>query len=85
MPAMSPTMSEGGIVSWKLKDGEEFAAGDVLLEVETDKSTIDVEAQDDGIMWEILVPEGEKGIPVGKPIAFLAEPGDDLSSLERPA
>ncbi|CCE73242.1 Piso0_000271 [Millerozyma farinosa CBS 7064] len=85
MPAMSPTMSEGGIVSWKLKDGEEFAAGDVLLEVETDKSTIDVEAQDDGIMWEILVAEGEKGIPVGKPIAFLAEPGDDLSSLERPA
>lgn len=85
MPAMSPTMSEGGIVSWKLKNGEEFAAGDVLLEVETDKSTIDVEAQDDGIMWEILVPEGEKGIPVGKPIAFLAEPGDDLSTLERPA
>lgn len=84
MPAMSPTMTEGGIVSWKYKSGDEFSAGDVLLEVETDKATIDVEAQDDGVMWEILVKEGESGIPVGKPIAFLAEPGDDLGSLEKP-
>lgn len=84
MPAMSPTMSEGGITSWKVEPGQEFAAGDVLLEVETDKATIDVEAQDDGIMWEILEKNGVSGIPVGKPIAFLAEPGDDLSSLEKP-
>jgi len=85
MPAMSPTMTEGGIVGWKLKAGEEFAAGDVLLEVETDKATIDVEAQDDGVMWEILENDGATGVPVGKPIAFLAEPGDDLASLEKPA
>lgn len=84
MPAMSPTMEEGGIVGWKVKNGQEFAAGDVLLEVETDKATIDVEAQDDGIMWEILENDGSSGIAVGKPIALLAEPGDDLSSLERP-
>lgn len=84
MPAMSPTMTEGGIVSWKLKAGDEFASGDVLLEVETDKATIDVEAQDDGIMWEILEQDGASGIPVGKPIALLAEPGDDLSSLKKP-
>lgn len=84
MPAMSPTMEEGGIVGWKVKNGQEFAAGDVLLEVETDKATIDVEAQDDGIMWEILENDGASGLAVGKPIALLAEPGDDLSSLERP-
>lgn len=85
MPAMSPTMTEGGIVGWKFKAGEEFAAGDVLLEVETDKATIDVEAQDDGIVWEILENDGASGVPVGKPIALLAEPGDDLASLEKPS
>lgn len=74
MPAMSPTMTEGGIASWKKKEGEPFAAGDVLLEIvrcagplllahfvtvyapqETDKATIDVEAQDDGILAKIIV------------------------------
>ena len=84
MPAMSPTMTEGGIVAWKFKPGDAFSAGDVLLEVETDKATIDVEAQDDGVMWDILVQDGATGIPVGKPIAFLAEPGDDLATLEKP-
>ena len=84
MPAMSPTMTEGGIVLWKVEPGKEFAAGDVLLEVETDKATIDVEAQDDGILWEILKQDGEKGISVGVPIAYLAEPGDELGSLEKP-
>lgn len=48
MPAMSPTMERGGVVDWKFKAGDTFSAGDVLLEVETDKATIDVEAQDDG-------------------------------------
>jgi Biotin-requiring enzyme/e3 binding domain len=85
MPAMSPTMTEGGIVEWKIKEGDSFAAGDVLLEVETDKAQIDVEAQDDGILAKIYVQAGEKGIPVGKSIAVIAEPGDDISSLELPA
>ena len=53
-----PTMSEGGIVSWKVKPGDTFSAGDPILEVETDKATIDVEAADDGKLWEILVNEG---------------------------
>ncbi|KAM9917697.1 hypothetical protein OXX59_009165, partial [Metschnikowia pulcherrima] len=65
MPAMSPTMTEGGIVSWKYKSGESFSSGDVLLEVETDKATIDVEAVDDGVMWEVLMQDGETNIPVG--------------------
>ncbi|KAF7359222.1 Peptide hydrolase [Mycena sanguinolenta] len=84
MPAMSPTMTEGGIAAWKKKNGESFTAGDVLLEIETDKATIDVEAQDDGVMGMIVVPEGSKNIVVGKVIALLAEEGDDISNLQPP-
>ncbi|KIP02644.1 hypothetical protein PHLGIDRAFT_111879 [Phlebiopsis gigantea 11061_1 CR5-6] len=84
MPAMSPTMTEGGISSWKKKEGETFAAGDVLLEIETDKATIDVEAQENGVVGKILAPDGTKNIPVGKLIALLAEEGDDIVNLEVP-
>ncbi|KAK7688998.1 hypothetical protein QCA50_007689 [Cerrena zonata] len=84
MPAMSPTMTEGGIASWKKKEGESFSSGDVLLEIETDKATIDVEAQDDGILGKILAPDGTRGVPVGKTVALLAEEGDDISNLEIP-
>ncbi|KAI0303499.1 single hybrid motif-containing protein [Multifurca ochricompacta] len=84
MPAMSPTMTEGGIASWKKREGDSFTAGDVLLEIETDKAVIDVEAQDDGIIGKIIVQDGQKNIPVGKAIALLAEEGDDISNLEIP-
>ncbi|GMF01152.1 unnamed protein product [[Candida] boidinii] len=84
MPAMSPTMEEGGIVSWKVQEGADFAAGDVLLEVETDKATIAVEAQDDGKLVKILKHDGDKEIKVGLPIAILAEPTDDLTTLKLP-
>lgn len=84
MPAMSPTMTEGGVVSWKFQPGDLYNAGDILLEVETDKATIDVEAADDGILWQILVNDGAKGVPVGDPIAYIAEQGDDLLSLQAP-
>ncbi|PFH52474.1 hypothetical protein AMATHDRAFT_57098 [Amanita thiersii Skay4041] len=77
-------MTEGGIASWKKKEGETFTAGDVLLEIETDKATIDVEAQDDGIMGRILEMDGTKNVPVGKVIALLAEEGDDITNLEIP-
>ncbi|THU91727.1 dihydrolipoamide acetyltransferase [Dendrothele bispora CBS 962.96] len=80
MPAMSPTMTEGGIASWKKKEGETFSAGDVLLEIETDKATIDVEAQDDGVVAKIMVQDGTKNVQVGSPIAIIAEEGDDLSA-----
>ncbi|OSD03624.1 dihydrolipoamide acetyltransferase [Trametes coccinea BRFM310] len=83
MPAMSPTMTEGGIASWKKKEGEPFAAGDVLLEIETDKATIDVEAQDDGVLAKIIAPDGAKNIAVGSPIAIIGEEGDDLSAAEQ--
>ncbi|KAG9314470.1 single hybrid motif-containing protein [Chiua virens] len=80
MPAMSPTMTEGGIASWKKSEGESFSVGDVLLEIETDKASIDVEAQDDGILAKIIALGGSKNVAVGTPIAILAEEGDDLSA-----
>jgi len=81
---MSPTMTEGGVSAWKQREGQSFAAGDVLLEIETDKATIDVEAQEDGVLGKIIAPDGTKNVPVGTLIALLAEEGDDLSNIEIP-
>ncbi|KAK4106772.1 hypothetical protein N658DRAFT_461682 [Parathielavia hyrcaniae] len=85
MPAMSPTMTEGNIATWRVKEGEKYSAGDVLLEIETDKATMDVEAQEDGTMMKIMQADGTKGVKVGTRIAVIAEEGDDISSLEIPA
>ncbi|KAI1175997.1 hypothetical protein F4777DRAFT_548101 [Nemania sp. FL0916] len=85
MPALSPTMTEGNIASWKVKEGDTFSAGDVLLEIETDKASMDVEAQDDGILMKIMQGDGSKSIQVGTRIGVIAEPGDDISQLEIPA
>ncbi|RBR01709.1 hypothetical protein VDGD_06414 [Verticillium dahliae] len=85
MPALSPTMTEGNIATWKVKEGDSFSAGDVLLEIETDKATMDVEAQDDGIVFKIMSGDGSKAVQVGTRIAVLAEAGDDVSQLEVPA
>ncbi|GAA5890349.1 hypothetical protein JCM16303_001437 [Sporobolomyces ruberrimus] len=85
LPAMSPTMTEGSVGEWKFKEGEAFSASDVLMTVETDKATVDVEAQDDGILAKIGVAAGAAGIPVGQTIALLAEEGDDISNLEFPS
>lgn len=84
MPAMSPTMTKGNIVSWKFQPGERFAAGDVLMEVETDKAQIDVEAQDDGQMARIVVEAGAKDVDVGTTVAYLADVDDTLATLEIP-
>ncbi|KAF9578904.1 pyruvate dehydrogenase complex dihydrolipoamide acetyltransferase component (E2) [Lunasporangiospora selenospora] len=88
MPALSPTMTEGTITAWKKKEGEAVVAGDVLLEIETDKAGMDVEAQEDGILAKILAseisfPNGSK-VVVNEVIALLAEEGDDLSKVEVP-
>lgn len=85
MPAMSPTMTEGNIASWKVKEGASFATGDVLLEIETDKAQMDVEAQEDGKLAKITQEAGAKGVKVGRRIAIVAEADDDLASLELPA
>ncbi|RMD43117.1 hypothetical protein DV735_g1979, partial [Chaetothyriales sp. CBS 134920] len=82
MPAMSPTMTEGNITGWKVKEGDSFSAGDILLEIETDKASMDVEAQEDGVVARIFSPDGSKSVRVGTRIAVLAEPGDDLATLE---
>lgn len=84
MPAMSPTMESGAIVEWKVKEGDHYNPGDSLLDIETDKATISVDAIDDGVLAKIILPDGTKDIKVGTPIAFLAEDGDDLKNLEYP-
>ena len=66
-------MTEGNIASWKVKEGDSFSTGDVLLEIETDKATMDVEAQDDGIMAKIFAPDGSKNVQVGTRIELLLE------------
>ncbi|KAJ1657619.1 hypothetical protein IWQ61_003013 [Dispira simplex] len=81
MPAMSPTMTEGGISHWGKKEGDSFSAGEVLLEIETDKAQMDVEAQDDGILAKILTPPNQGKVTVNSPIAILAEEGDNLANL----
>ncbi|KAF3922062.1 hypothetical protein ABW20_dc0108095 [Dactylellina cionopaga] len=85
MPALSPTMTEGSIASWKLNEGDKFSAGDVILEVETDKAQMDVEAQDDGILAKIFVQAGKDPIQVGTRIGVLADIDDEIASLEIPA
>ncbi|KAK5126753.1 hypothetical protein LTR85_009687 [Meristemomyces frigidus] len=84
MPALSPTMTEGNIAGWRVKEGDSFSAGDVLLEIETDKATMDVEAQDDGVMVKVMQGDGSKAVKVGERIAVIAEPGDDVNSIEIP-
>ncbi|KAK6536961.1 pyridoxine biosynthesis protein [Arthrobotrys megalospora] len=84
MPALSPTMTEGTITSWRINEGDKFAAGDVILEVETDKAQMDVEAQDDGILAKIFVQASKDAVQVGTRIGVLADIEDDISTLEIP-
>jgi len=72
MPALSPTMEEGALAKWLIKAGDEVKSGDVIAEIETDKATMEVEAVDEGVVSEILVPEGTEGVKVNTPIARLA-------------
>ena len=78
MPALSPTMEEGSLAKWLVKVGDKIRSGDIIAEIETDKATMEVEAVDEGVIDEILVPAGAEGVKVGALIAvLLAEgPGD---------
>jgi pyruvate dehydrogenase E2 component (dihydrolipoamide acetyltransferase) len=71
MPALSPTMEEGALAKWHVKKGDQVKSGDVIAEIETDKATMEVEAVDEGMVEEILVPEGTEGVKVNTPIARL--------------
>ncbi len=84
MPALSPTMEEGTLAKWLVKEGDEVKSGDILAEIETDKATMEFEAVDEGKIAKILVPEGTDGVKVGAPIAILAGEGEDVSAAAAP-
>jgi pyruvate dehydrogenase E1 component beta subunit len=81
MPALSPTMEEGTLAKWLVKEGDEVKSGDILAEIETDKATMEFEAVDEGKIAKILVPEGTDGVKVGQPIAILAGDGETADSV----
>ena len=81
MPALSPTMEEGTLAKWLVKEGDEVTSGDVLAEIETDKATMEVEAIDEGVVGKIVVPEGTDNVKVGTVILRLLEDGEDASAL----
>jgi pyruvate dehydrogenase E2 component (dihydrolipoamide acetyltransferase) len=80
MPALSPTMEEGTLAKWLVKEGETVSSGDVIAEIETDKATMEVEAIDEGTVGKLLVAEGTEGIKVNTVIAILLEDGEDTSA-----
>ena len=82
MPALSPTMEEGTLSKWTVKEGDTVSSGDVIAEIETDKATMEVEAVDEGVMGKILVEEGSEGVKVNAPIGLLLEEGEDKSALD---
>lgn len=81
MPALSPTMESGSIEKWNVKEGDSFSAGDSLAVIETDKATIDLEAQDDGVVAKLLVSEGGGDINVGLPIMVTVEEEEDVAAF----
>ena len=84
MPALSPTMEEGNLAKWLVKEGDEVTSGMVIAEIETDKATMEVEAVEEGRVGKLLVAEGAEGVKVNTPIALLLEEGEDESDLDSP-
>ena len=82
MPALSPTMTEGNLAKWVVKEGDKIKSGQVIAEIETDKATMEVEAVDEGIVGKIMVPSGTEGVKVNQLIALLLEDGEDKKILE---
>jgi len=80
MPALSPTMEEGTLAKWLVKEGDTVKSGDVLAEIETDKATMEFESIDEGTVQKIVVPEGTDGVKVGEIIALIAGEGEDAST-----
>jgi pyruvate/2-oxoglutarate dehydrogenase complex dihydrolipoamide acyltransferase (E2) component len=79
MPALSPTMTEGTLAKWLVKEGDSVSSGDVMAEIETDKATMEFEAVDEGVIAKILVSDGTDGVAVNTPIAILAEEDEDVA------
>ena len=80
LPALSPTMEQGNLVKWLVKEGQQVNSGDILAEIETDKATMELESPDDGIIQKIIVEEGAENISVNSPIAVLKVEGEDEDS-----
>jgi pyruvate dehydrogenase E2 component (dihydrolipoamide acetyltransferase) len=85
MPALSPTMEEGTLAKWLVKEGDMVKSGDILAEIETDKATMEYEAVDEGTIAKILVAEGSEGVKVGAVIALIAEEGENAAAAQAPA
>src|SRR5262245_53475242 len=83
MPALSPTMEEGNLAKWLVKEGDKVAPGDVIAEIETDKATMEVEAVDEGTVAKIVVPAGTEGVKVNALIAILAAEGEDAGAAAK--
>ncbi|MCO6185927.1 pyruvate dehydrogenase complex dihydrolipoamide acetyltransferase [Rhizobium sp. L1K21] len=83
MPALSPTMEEGNLAKWLVKEGDTIAPGDVIAEIETDKATMEVEAVDEGTVAKIVVPAGTEGVKVNSLIAILAGEGEDVAEAAK--
>src|SRR5690349_10263526 len=83
MPALSPTMEEGKLAKWHVREGDAVKAGDILAEIETDKATMEFEAIDEGRIGKILVPEGAEGVKVNQPIAVLETEGGDAAPASK--
>ena len=85
MPALSPTMEEGTLAKWLVKEGDTVSSGDIMAEIETDKATMEFEAVDDGIVGRILVAEGTESVKVNTPIAVIVQDGESASDIEASA
>ena len=85
MPALSPTMEEGNLAKWLVKEGDKVKSGDVIAEIETDKATMEVEAVDEGTVAKIVVPAGTEGVKVNALIAVLAAEGEDAGAAAKGA
>jgi len=83
MPALSPTMEEGNLSKWLVKEGDKVTSGDVIAEIETDKATMEVEAVDEGVIAKLVVPAGTEGVKVNALIAILAEDGEDVAEAAK--
>ena len=82
MPALSPTMEEGTLAKWLVKEGDRIQSGDLIAEIETDKATMEFEAVDEGIIGKLLVSEGSEGVKVNSPIAIILDEGEELKVSE---
>ena len=82
MPALSPTMEEGTLARWLVKEGDRISSGDLIAEIETDKATMEFEAVDEGIVGKLLVSEGSEGVKVNSPIAIILDDGEQLEASE---